>query len=67
MRLDEAKILIEEINKTKYQKSSWEEAFIAKVKDFIKAGTPLSAAQSMALQSIYRSSQQPPRSFRQRV
>lgn len=54
MKIYEAKILVDEINKTKYRKSVWEEAFIAKVKDLIKAGVKLSAAQSMSLQGIYR-------------
>lgn len=67
MRLDEAKILIEEINRTKYQKTALEEASIARIKDNIKSGKPLEPKQSLTLQSIYRNSQQPQRSFRQRV
>jgi hypothetical protein len=54
MTIYEAKILVDEINKTKYRKTAWEEAFIAKVKDLVKAGVKLSSAQSLSLQGIYR-------------
>lgn len=58
MTIYEAKILVDEINKIKYRKTAWEDAFIAKVKDLVKAGVKLSAAQSLSLQEIYRKASQ---------
>jgi hypothetical protein len=58
MNVDEARILVKEIEKVKFEKTAWESAFLAKMRDMIKAGARCSPAQSLSLQSIYRKSQE---------
>lgn len=57
MTVSEAHELIKQIDNSKYRKTAWEEAFMAKMRDYVKAGRRPSPEQGLSLQSIYRKSQ----------
>lgn len=57
MTVGEAHELIKIIDASKYHKTAWEEAFMAKMRDYVKAGTRPGPEQSLSLQGIYRKSQ----------